>query len=70
MPPKDFGKILDGLMGEGAGEGAAAVYQEITDSKNYPVMHASEMNDVLKKLPVPMTSMEDWVAQNKSAFLK
>lgn len=70
MPPKDFGKILDGLMGEGAGEGAAAVYQEITDSKNYPVMHASDMANVLKKLPVPMTSIEDWAAQNKSAFLK
>lgn len=70
MPPNDFGKILDGLMGEGAGQGAEAVYQEITDTKNYPVMHASDIDNVLKKLPVTMTSIEDWVAQNKSAFLE
>ncbi|MBX2897030.1 MAG: NmrA family NAD(P)-binding protein [Cyclobacteriaceae bacterium] len=68
MPPKEFGKILDGLYGEGAGQGAVAMYQEITNSKNYPVMFAHNMPDVLKKLPVKMTSIEDWVAQNIKSF--
>jgi uncharacterized protein YbjT (DUF2867 family) len=70
MPPKDFGQILDGLFGPGAGKGAEVMYQEIADTKNYPLMHNSEMANVLKKLPVHMTSMEAWVAQNKSAFTK
>jgi uncharacterized protein YbjT (DUF2867 family) len=69
MPPKDFGKILDGLFGEGAGKGAEAMYQEITDTKNYPAMHNSKMSEVLKDLPIRMTSIEGWVEQNKSAFL-
>ena len=68
MPPKDFGKILDGLFGVGAGKGAEAMYQEITDTKNYPSMHAASMTDVLEKLPVKMTSIETWVAQNNQSF--
>lgn len=68
MPPKDFGKILDGLFGDGAGKGAEAMYQEITDSKNYPVMFSPNMHEVLKKLPVNMTSIEEWVAQNIQSF--
>jgi uncharacterized protein YbjT (DUF2867 family) len=68
MPPKDFGKILDGMFGEGAGKGAEEMYQEITDTKNYPSMHSSSMADVLEKLPVKMTSIESWVAQNNQSF--
>jgi uncharacterized protein YbjT (DUF2867 family) len=69
MPPKEFGKILDGLFGEGAGIGAEKMYQELTDTKNYPVMFSSEMEDVLKKIPITMTRIEDWVEQNKQAFI-
>ncbi|WP_194778541.1 SDR family oxidoreductase [Pararhodonellum marinum] len=68
MAPKDFGKILDGLLGEGAGKEAEAMYQEITDTRNYPVMFASDMSEVLEKLPVKMTSIENWVNQNQAAF--
>lgn len=70
MPPKDFGKILDGMFGEGAGRGAEAMYQEITDSKNYPLMFEPKMQQVLEKLPVKMTNIEDWVAQNQQLFTK
>jgi len=70
MPPKDFGKILDSLFGEGAGKGAEAVYQDMADSKNFPVMHTASMPDVLQKLPIKMTSIEDWVKQNELAFVK
>ncbi|WP_111672772.1 SDR family oxidoreductase [Algoriphagus litoralis] len=68
MPPKDFGKILDDLFGEGAGKGAEAMYQEITDSKNYPSMHSSLMHDVLEKLPVQLTDLEVWVAEHRRLF--
>ncbi len=69
MPPKEFGKILDSLFGEGAGKGAETMYQEITDTKNYPIMHASNMREVLSKLPVTMTSIEDWVSQHRQSFI-
>lgn len=68
MPPKEFGKILDGLLGKGAGSGAEAMYQEISDTKNYPVMHSTQMHEVLQKLPVTITSIEKWVAVNRQAF--
>jgi uncharacterized protein YbjT (DUF2867 family) len=67
LPPKAFGKILDGLFGEGAGDGAAAVYQEIADTKKYPPMHVP-MEGVLAKIPVKMTRIEDWVAQHQGLF--
>ncbi len=69
IPPKDFGKILDGIFGEGAGIGAETMYQEITDTKNYPSMHSSEMSNVLQKLPITMTNIETWVAQNIQSFI-
>lgn len=68
LPPQAFGAILDGLFGAGAGQGAVAMYQEITDTRNYPVMHASTLPETLAKLPVRMTSMEDWVADHSGAF--
>lgn len=70
MPPKEFGQILDSLWGVGAGKGAETMYQEIADTKNYPVMYSSEMQEVLKKIPIQMTIIVEWVAQNKSSFTK
>ncbi|MBS4040882.1 MAG: NmrA family NAD(P)-binding protein [Flavobacteriales bacterium] len=68
MPPREFGKILDGLFGEGAGKGAEKMYQEITDTKQYPIMHSYSLSEVLEKLPVKMTSIEEWVSQNIESF--
>ena len=68
MPPREFGKILDGLFGEGAGRGAEKMYQEITDTKQYPIMHSHSLSEILEKLPVKMTSIEEWVSQNIESF--
>lgn len=68
MPPKEFGKILDRLFGEGAGKGAETMYQEITDSKQYPSMHSATLTEVLQQLPIKMTSIEAWVVENSQAF--
>lgn len=68
MPPREFGKILDGLFGEGAGKGAETMYQEITDTKQYPIMHSHSLSEVLEKLPVKLTSIEEWVSQNIESF--
>lgn len=68
MPPKDFGKILDNLWGEGAGKGAETMYQQMHDTKQYPMMFSPDMPGILKKLPVPMTALEDWVKQHQTIF--
>jgi hypothetical protein len=70
MPPKDFGQILDTLYGAGAGKGAEEVYQQIADTKQYPLMFSSNLSDVLEKLPVKMTSIEAWVGQHSHYFKK
>lgn len=70
LPPKEFGAILDELFGPGAGKGAEAMYQQIHDTRQYPIMFSDNMPDVLLQLPVKMTSIENWVSQNKNAFKK
>lgn len=70
LPPKDFGQILDGLFGAGAGKGAEDMYQQIADTKQYPVMFSPDMSSVLEQLPVKMTSIEDWVSQHSQVFKK
>lgn len=70
LPPKQFGEILDTLFGAGAGKGAEEMYQQIADTKQYPLMFSPEMPKVLEKLPVPMTPLEVWVAQFAQVFTK
>jgi uncharacterized protein YbjT (DUF2867 family) len=64
MPPREFGAILAKLFGDGAGKDTEAMYEEITQTGNYPIMYNPAMQDVLQKLPVNMTPIEDWVRQN------
>ena len=49
------------------GAGAAAMYQGIHDTKQYPPMHA-DMAPVLAKLPVALTPIDEWVKQVAPAF--
>ncbi len=67
---KEFGQILDSLFGAGAGRGAEEVYQEIADTKQYPVIFSPKMTEVLEKLLVKMTSIEAWVGQHSQFFKK
>jgi hypothetical protein len=46
------------------------MYQQIADTKQYPVMFSPNMQDVLAKLPVKMTAMEDWVGLHSQFFKK
>ena len=69
MPPKVFGNILDNLFGPGAGKGAEEFYQQLAETAQYPSMFSEQMEEVLEKLPVQMTPMEQWVAQHRTVFL-
>ncbi|CCH51487.1 NmrA-like family domain-containing protein 1 [Fibrisoma limi BUZ 3] len=68
MPPRDFGGILDQLFGPGAGAAAASEYQRMWDFPDQRPNFQVDMQPVLDKLPVRMTSISEWVAQHKAVF--
>lgn len=66
MPPEEFGEIIDKAfpgMGESAAQGYAMAYEN-------PEAFSTniDMGPVLEKLPVELTSLEDWVRRNRAAF--
>jgi uncharacterized protein YbjT (DUF2867 family) len=70
MPPKEFGKILDGVIGSpGAGDSAAAFYQILWDNKDFRPPIYFDQTDVNSKIPVKRTSLVDWIKNNKKVFL-
>jgi uncharacterized protein YbjT (DUF2867 family) len=67
LPPREFGAILDSLFGPGAGDGAAAQYEQAWASGEFPNM-AADMDEVLAALPVRMRTLREWVAEHAGAF--
>lgn len=68
MPPQDFGGILDQAFGPGAGAAAASEYQRMWDFPEQRPDFQADMQPVLAKLPVPMTSISEWVSRHKAVF--
>ncbi|GAB3642610.1 SDR family oxidoreductase [Spirosoma arcticum] len=68
MPPQDFGAIMNGLFGPGAGDEVAAAYQQMWDDPTQRPNYRADMTPVLAQLPVRMTSIQEWVAQHRAAF--
>jgi len=69
QPPKEFGDILRPFVGEAAAAGVASYYESLQNATEYPPKFNPNMSDVLKKLPVKMTSLEQWAKENKDYFL-
>jgi uncharacterized protein YbjT (DUF2867 family) len=67
LPPREFGAILDSVYGPGAGAGAAAQYQQVWDSGEFPNMYV-DMQPVLAALPVRLRTLSEWVAEHADAF--
>lgn len=67
LPPTEFGKVLDSLMGPGSGDSVAKEYQAIWNGNIQPTMHA-EMQEVLDILELTFTDMVDWVRQYRFLF--
>lgn len=67
LPPRQFGAILDAMFGPGAGDGAAAQYEQAWASGEFPNM-AADMGGVLAALPVRMRTLREWVAEHAQAF--
>lgn len=69
MPPQQFGDILSNFMEEGAARGVQSYYEMLANQPVYPSRFNPNMKDVLEKLPVKMTPIEEWVKMHKEIFI-
>ncbi|HEX8016921.1 MAG TPA: NmrA family NAD(P)-binding protein [Flavobacterium sp.] len=68
QPSQEFGGILKPLVGEVAAAGVTSYYESLQNTTEFPVKFNPKMNDILEKLPVQMTSLEQWAKENKTYF--
>lgn len=68
--PQEFGDILKPMVCEAGANSVAAYYEMLQNAAEYPSKFNSNMNEVLEKLPVKMTSLEQWASDNKGYFIK
>lgn len=69
ITPEAFGELLDAAFGAGMGAQAAAGYAFQRDNAHLFTMW-TDMQPVLAKLPVRMTSVEEWAKQFAPAFTR
>jgi uncharacterized protein YbjT (DUF2867 family) len=70
QPAAEFRDILAPFVGEAAASAVASYYQGLQNASEFPSKFNPNMDDVLKKLPVKMTSLEAWARNNKKFFIK
>ncbi|WP_270089715.1 SDR family oxidoreductase [Sphingobacterium sp. SYP-B4668] len=68
--PKEFGDILKPMVGEAGANSVAAYYENLKNATEYPPKFNPQMNEILEKLPVKMTSLAEWANENKNYFIK
>lgn len=68
QPSQEFGEILKPLVGEVAAAGVTSYYESLQNTTEFPAKFNPKMNDILEKLPVQMTSLEQWAKENKTYF--
>lgn len=66
--PKDFGNILKPFVGEAGAASVAAYYESLQNATEYPPKFNPKMSEILEKLPVQMTSLDQWAKDNKEYF--
>ena len=69
QPPAEFKSILSPYVGEAAAGAVASFYEILQSSAEYPSKFNPNMSEVLEKLPVKMTTMEEWSRANKNYFI-
>lgn len=67
--PKEFEEILKPYVGEAGAAGVASYYESLQNTTEYPSKFNPNMSEVLEKLPVKMTSLEQWAQENKTYFM-
>lgn len=68
MPAGEFGDILRTFLHEEAVNGIQQYYQSLAETKDYPPKFNPKMNEVLEKLPVKLTPVEEWVKEHKDVY--
>ena len=68
--PQEFGDILKPMVGEAGANSVAAYYEMLQNATEYPSKFNPNMNKILEKLPVKMTSLAEWAKDNKGYFIK
>ena len=68
QPSKEFGDILRPFVGEAGAAGVSSYYESLQNATEYPPKFNPNMSEVLEKLPVKMTSLENWAKENKDFF--
>ncbi|GGF67464.1 SDR family oxidoreductase [Wenyingzhuangia marina] len=68
--PQEFGDILKPMVGEAGASSVAAYYESLQNATEYPPKFNAQMNEVLEKLPVQMTSLAEWARENREYFFK
>ncbi len=66
MSPREFGNIMAQMMGPEAGEATTTAY-EMSEAAPVDAMKI-DMTDVLTKLPVALTTLEQWASARKHLF--
>lgn len=69
MPPQEFGDKLSILVGEESARGVQGYYEMLASLPVYPTKFNPKLQEVLEKLPVKMTPMEDWVKMHIEIFI-
>lgn len=69
MPPQEFGDKLSILVGEESARGVQGYYEMLASLPEYPTKFNPKMKEVLEKLPVKMTPIEEWVKIHKEVFI-
>lgn len=69
QPSKEFGEILKPFVGEAGAVGVSSYYESLQNAAEYPLKFNANMSEILEKLPVKMTSLENWAKENKNYFL-
>jgi uncharacterized protein YbjT (DUF2867 family) len=68
MPPQEFGDKLSILVGEESARGVQGYYEMLASLPEYPTKFNPNLQEVLEKLPVKMTPIEEWVKMHKEIF--
>ncbi len=69
MPPQEFGDKLSILVGEESARGVQGYYEMLASLPVYPTKFNPNMKEVLAKLPVKMTPIDEWVKSHKEIFI-
>nr|WP_315256681.1 NmrA family NAD(P)-binding protein [uncultured Flavobacterium sp.] len=69
MPPQEFGDKLSILVGEESSRGVQGYYEMLASLPEYPTKFNPNLQEVLEKLPVKMTPIEEWVKMHKEIFI-